>query len=269
MIEPDQLALLIQYAMDSCVAAGLGELAPPADPHLAPDWRLVGHLVAQDAVFHIGSTLSLGETVCYGYVAQSTSDPDQYVAAIRGTADALEWFKDSQFILRPHPVAGRVETGFGEIYDSMRFAGLTGPPLTAAHGIAELIGPTGRITVTGHSLGAPLAIYLTFDLQEIVNQRVSGCYFASPRPGDQEFVAAFDEDVADYAVFDYMLDLVPHVPLGPDYAEPKRITWITPATALARIKFDLGCNHDIASYAAMLGHTALIGGCIVALNSAP
>lgn len=55
-----------------------------------------------------------------------------------------------------------------------------------------------------------------------------------------------------YQLWNYSLDVVPHVPFGPDYADLPKATWITPSTAQARICFSLDCHHHITSYAAMI-----------------
>ena len=81
--------------------------------------------------------------------------------------------------------------------------------------------------------------------------------FASPRPGDAAFGKAFDERVFAYQVWNYELDAVPRVPFGPDYAALPKINWIGLHQAQTRIRFDLGCNHHIFSYAAMLNYTVL------------
>jgi hypothetical protein len=80
--------------------------------------------------------------------------------------------------------------------------------------------------------------------------------FASPRPGDAAFCRAVDARLSAYQVFNYELDLVPRVPVGPDYAALPKVTWIGIADAQARIKLNLDCHHHVLSYAAML-HYAL------------
>src|SRR6202034_4599795 len=68
------------------------------------------------------------------------------------------------------------------------------------------------VTIVGHSLGAALATYLTLDLTRAgLRARVSACLFASPRTGNQPFVTLFDQTIADYRLFNYMLDIVPRV----------------------------------------------------------
>ena len=118
-----------------------------------------------------------------------------------------------------------------------------------------MAGAAGPVTVVGHSLGSALATYLTLDLARAgLSARVSACLFASPHPGDQAFVALFDQTIADYRLFNYILDIVPRVPPGLGYAALPRRTVIRPSTAEAAIRFDIGCNHHVICYCAMLDY---------------
>jgi triacylglycerol lipase len=78
--------------------------------------------------------------------------------------------------------------------------------------------------------------------------------FASPHPRDQAFVALYDQTIADYRLFNYILDIVPRVPPGLGYAALPRRTVIRPSTAEAAIRFDIGCDHRVVSYCAMLDY---------------
>src|SRR6202041_1693938 len=99
------------YAMDM----HLGEpssLAPAPDPRLSPKWRILGYITATDCIFRAGQSVDMGETVCYGYVAQLVDKPGTFIAAIRGTDGILEWLEDACFAPTDHPTAGLVERGF-------------------------------------------------------------------------------------------------------------------------------------------------------------
>ena len=228
---------------------------PTADPRLSPDWQLLGHLTAVDAIWR-GQP---GQKVSFGFLARSTVDPNQYVVAIRGTDEFVEWVEDAIFDTVPHPVAGEVEAGFWGLYESLEYQGaaLLGAPERAAEGIAAAVGPKGRVTVVGHSLGSALASYLTFDLAALMADRVSAALFASPRPGDAAFAQAFDKRVAHYTLFNYSLDAVPHVPFGLGYSALPQATVITPDAGRSRIRFDLFCGHHAVSYIALLDPSIL------------
>jgi pimeloyl-ACP methyl ester carboxylesterase len=126
--------------------------------------------------------------------------------------------------------------------------GILAPAITGAAGSG------GTVTVVGHSLGAAIATYLTLDLARGLGARVSACLFASPHTGNQAFANFFDMTVIDYRLFNYILDIVPRVPLGLGYAPLPRRTVLQPATAEASIRVGLGCNHHVICYCAMLDY---------------
>jgi triacylglycerol lipase len=241
-------------------------LAPAPDPRLSPRWKILGYLTAVDCLFRRGQTVAFGEDTCYGYLAQVQGvTPGTFIVALRGTAGILEWILDGQFTTMPHPVAGRVETGFWSVYESLTYRPLlpvTGPTpsrapaVSAAQGIAAAVGD-GDLIVLGHSMGSALATYLTFDLASKLGDRVQLCTFASPRPGDAEFATAFAERVLTSVVYNYELDVVPRVPRGLGYTDLSSVHWIGIQEAQAHIKFELTCHHHILSYIAMLNYKLL------------
>lgn len=253
--EAAKLALLVVFAMDMHTAAPTA-LQPAADPRLLPDWKLVGHITARDSLWRKGATMLFGGDTCYGFLAQNVADPTLFAAAIRGTNGIIEWLEDASFLPMPHPVAGKVESGFYGIYHSMSFRPLEGDVLPVASGIMFKVG-AGRLICIGHSLGAPLAQFLTFDIATNAPDQVQGLYFASPRAGNAAFAKAFHDRVKTYQVFNYILDVVPHVPRGPDYTDLQGAMWISPHTSEARICFNLNCHHHLVCYASMLDFALL------------
>lgn len=232
---------------------------------------IVGYIVGTDTVlpghpqFAPGPLAILGQQVCYGTVVRHGAN--ELVVAIRGTDGFAEWVEDGQFpqILygpdNPLPNGTpetTVEQGFWGIYRSLRLTDATGKLIGPLATVLPTIVQLGDgIVVAGHSLGAPLATYLTLDLVRgpLGGQRVSGCYFASPHPGNAAFATLFDQTVANYAVYNYLLDIVPRVPptaLG--YSSLPKRKVITPASAQADIRFSIGCNHHIVCYLAMLDY---------------
>jgi triacylglycerol lipase len=255
------LGLLAMYAEDMYT---VGSLNPPADPRVAAaGWTIEGYLTAHDALFPprgaARQQLSVNPTsrVFFGFHAKSNADSNSHVAVIRGTDGIVEWVIDAEFLLMPHPrhPGVKVEQGFWNIYQTMSLAdpgtGVT-THQNATEGVADTVG-AGTVVVVGHSLGSALATYLADDLAERMKPRASACLFASPRTGDTAWAALFASAVTEYRLFNYILDIVTHVPaLG--YATLPNATVIQPATAQTGIRFDIFCNHHLICYCAMIDY---------------
>jgi triacylglycerol lipase len=254
--------LLAMYAEDM-YSANSGTLAPAADPRIAgAGWTIRRYLTAQDALIPAPDaprqTLAVNpmKRVFFGFVAENNAVPGSYVAAIRGTDGIVEWIIDAEFVAIPHPrhPGAMVEQGFWNIYQTMSMAdAVTGVTThqNAAEGLEELVGENGTVVVTGHSLGSALATYFTEDLSERLGPRVSACLFASPRTGNSAWASLFNSNVAEYRLFNYVLDLVTHVPTT-GYAVLPKVTVIQPSTAKAGIHLSLLCDHHVICYCAMI-----------------
>jgi ferritin-like metal-binding protein YciE len=214
---------LVVFAEDLYVP---GSVTPHDEPRIAAaGWDVVGHFLAFDSVLPnpsalpagIPNTLRLGQTVFYGFLARNKADPSRYVAAIRGTSGFAEWAIDADFLPLPLPTppGGTVENGFWSIYASMTLVGLDGKAIgtKAADGIAEAVGEA-TVTICGHSLGAAIASYLSFDVAKLVGNRASACLFASPRAGDLAWTTAYAAVVSTYRLTNYLLDVVPYAPFN-------------------------------------------------------
>jgi triacylglycerol lipase len=271
--------LLAMYAMDMyrvqqdpLRSSRPESLIPPPAPGLAAaGWKILAYITGKDSLLPEspakGPLPLLDQTVYYGYLAARA--PGEMVAVIRGTDGFVEWVEDAEFLpvvytpqiaLPAGPSAMLVEHGFWTLYASMQLISPEGAPLgTLAPAVAAAAGTAGMVTIVGHSLGAALATYLTLDLARGgLDRRVSACLFASPQTGNQAFVQLFDQTITDYGLFNYLLDIVPRVPPGPDYSPLPRSTVIEPATAEAKIRFDIGCNHHVICYCAMLNYEETI-----------
>ena len=254
--------ILAMHAIDMFRVGG--SLTPPAAPGLtAAGWTIRAYITGNDTLFAKGPLQLKGDVVYYGYLAERA--PGELAAVIRGTDDFVEWVEDGEF--PPIPYAPQiplpatqtpilVEQGFWTLYASMQLISPTGAALGAlAPAITNTAGSTGMVTLVGHSLGAALATYLTLDLARGgLGARVSACLFASPQTGNQAFVTLFDQTIGDYRLFNYILDLVPRVPLGLGYMPLPRRTVLQPATAEANIRVSIGCNHHVICYCAMLDY---------------
>jgi len=261
-----QYGLLAMHAMDM-YRADAGSLAPAPPRRLTDDgWILLGHIQGNDHLpFRKGPIRAGGQQVCYGYVARRGGE---LVAVVRGTDGLVEWLEDAEFLpavyapkidLPPGPAGVEVEQGFWSIFDTMTLATPAGADLgrlgaAVADAVQAEPGIT-EVTVVGHSLGGALATYLALELARgPIGSRVSGCFFASPHPGNRAFAAFFDKVVTNYRVFDYILDIVPRVPFGPDYAPLPKLTVLRPSLAEASIRLEVGCNHHVVCYCAMLDY---------------
>lgn len=248
-----RLAMLAFAAEDMFDAANPGN-CPPAHPLLADlGWTLKGYLTAVDAI------TGVGVRAYYGFLAQLKTDPSQaptFAIVVRGTESAIEWIKDAEFAQTPHPVAGAVETGFWSIYETMRYRTLDGAVQPLLPGLLAAMG-YGQVTVLGHSLGAPIAQYLQLDLNAIPNTGIysSGRFFASPRPGDQEFASHASAALTDYVVYAYAEDLVPKVPLGFGYSELANLITL-PKSADVEPR-DPAAWHHATTYAYLLDDSVL------------
>jgi triacylglycerol lipase len=258
--------LLAMHAMDM-YRVNTALLTPPAAPGLtAAGWTISAYVTGNDTLFRKGPLQSSDQPVYYGYLAKGASG--EIVAVIRGTDGFVEWIEDAEFVpipyapqigLPPEPQTISVEQGFWTLYASMQLISPAGALLGAlAPAIAAAAGGASTVTVVGHSLGSALATYLTLDLARGGVNGVSACLFASPHTGNQAFVQLFDQTIVDYRLFNYILDIVPRVPLGLDYSPLPRRTVMQPATAEASIRVNVGCNHHVICYCAMLDYEGTI-----------
>lgn len=125
-------AALVMYAWDMC-DADLHNMTPAPDPRIALDgWNIVGFITGSDDIVKSGdgvrtqmlkASTDENDRVCYGYLAQDQKNGSgMYAAVIRGTDGAEEWFDDFDFFPRQSkaPLQGEVESGFYDIFDSLR-----------------------------------------------------------------------------------------------------------------------------------------------------
>lgn len=134
----------------------------------------------------------------FGYVAQLANNPGSLVFAIRGTEDMIEW-TDVLLASNTGPsginkVQGNIHQGFAAIYKGLTYF-KTGTTTQVA--LSTILDNVSSIVVTGHSLGAALAILLTTDIALNYASTSSTpsltCYsFAAPNVGDPTFANSFN-----------------------------------------------------------------------------
>jgi pimeloyl-ACP methyl ester carboxylesterase len=194
---------------------------PPPPTQLPGNYGFVAWVQMRDFIFNYGNW------TCYGLLAQSPSNANDYVLAIRGTSDWTEWWNDLVSMgLTTMPGFGEVGYGFYNIYqtlrivyavipvtppgasaaarpaaESMESAGTFADQVAAAvHRHAGESQPPGAataakmsVTVTGHSLGSALAtLYVAHNSQTKKVETPLLCTLASPRVGDYDFKTIFD-----------------------------------------------------------------------------
>lgn len=210
-------------------AASAYTIVTHPNPPLPDGYTLVGPIVAEPArvlARLAAATTSqqsmvhemLADSYTFGLVAYNKS-ANTALVAFRGTENLQDWLADFDAVLinyEPVGNSGLVHMGFQLVYEQVRG---TLPPLIA-------VGCAGctRILVTGHSLGAALAVLSALDIaKNIPPNIVPELYtFAGPRTGNPTFANIFNGVIGTcYRVVNKLeivpLDIVPNVPLPPLY----------------------------------------------------
>lgn len=157
-----------------------------------------------------------------GYVAVATDEEEvnrlgrrDIVIAWRGTVTYLEWIYDLKDILYPANFGDdpsiKIERGFHDLYtkkeDSCKFSSFSAREqvLSEVKRLLEHYGREDRhisITITGHSLGAALALVSAYDIAELnlnyipengYKVPISVFSFSGPRVGNLKFKERCDE----------------------------------------------------------------------------
>jgi triacylglycerol lipase len=138
----------------------------------------------------------------FGFVA---TRPGAVFVSIRGTESAGEWLCDFEAV----PTAckaqsGTVHEGFWKVYEVIRDS--------AVQGLQGALRPGDDVFVTGHSLGAALAILFANDAVS-VTPNVQVCTFAGPRTGLGDFVDSYNKRLPGTLRVANRWDIVPNVPV--------------------------------------------------------
>ena len=190
-------------------------------PPLPAGYTLVGAIEADpraattvaaltDARLHEIAAGMLSESKVFGLVAWSEAAKTALVA-FRGTQAIWDWINDLDAIAIPYMAvagSGHVHMGFQLVYEHVR------------QSVAKLLATckgVQRILVTGHSLGAAVAILSGFELAKTTGIATELYTLAGPRTGAPDFSGAYRGVVPIcYRVVNFM-DVVPQVPLPPLY----------------------------------------------------
>ncbi len=161
---------------------------------------------------HTAVTEMTKDTNIFGLMG---SNPTSRIAflSFRGTSDIEEWVADIDALpddYRPISGFGQVHSGFQDVYELVR-QNIAANLATAAAGCDQIL-------ITGHSLGAALAVLAAPDVARnmppnTIEPRV--LTFAGPRVGLSDFAASFNAAIEScYRVVNF-LDLVPYLPPSP------------------------------------------------------
>jgi triacylglycerol lipase len=179
-------------------------------PHAAELARLAefAYLPANEAL--MASRLRGYSTVHFAENPQSdtqalvVSDEANVVVALRGTNCLRDVLTDGALCKDAFP-GGKVHRGFraalGSLADELREA-------------VEEIGAGRALWLTGHSLGASLALLAAGEAAMVLDRAIHGVYaFAPPRPGDRDWRVAYDAVLGD-STFCFVrdADVVPRLP---------------------------------------------------------
>jgi hypothetical protein len=202
-----QYAMLVEeaYWMFENDSSGTAQ-PPPRSPFPVPGYKFVTWVQMKNPLFDPNPSYAF-----YGMIAQSTTDPDKFVLAIRGTDSYQEMLQDLWAIWLVDWDFGKVGFCFSEIYKTMRIVLPIPipipPPGTFAHQVAAVVQhaaaaarpPSAKVkrdisvVVTGHSLGAALGtLYVAQNAHAKLLTNPLICTFGSPRVGDPEFVRNFN-----------------------------------------------------------------------------
>jgi triacylglycerol lipase len=211
---------------------------------LAGDYQNLGMLDARPA------DLSL-KAEPFGFVALNLTSGKVFVT-FRGTESIFDWLADFSIPQTAHPW-GKVEKGFDFIYQQC--AGSVKAAVERS--------PGAPLVVTGHSLGAALAVLASADLAAMAPQMYT---FAGPRVGDIAFAGQFNQKVPVRWRVVNTEDVVTTVPLATgriDAADTGKVSAI--GLLLARVgeleyehvgdsasftvqRGSIVANHDLAMY---------------------
>jgi triacylglycerol lipase len=187
------------------------------------------------------------DTNIFGLMGRNTTSRTAFVS-FRGTSDVPDWLADLDAIPENYswiPKFGQVHAGFQDVYDLVRES--------IATNLATATAGCDQILVTGHSLGAALAVLAAPDIFQnmppnTIEPRL--ITFAGPRVGLSDFVDAFNADIESCFRVVNFLDIVPLVPPAP-YVHVGAEIAINSGGAV-----DLGWRHSLTAY--QIGLSALI-----------
>jgi triacylglycerol lipase len=151
-------------------------------------------------------------TDIFGLMGRNAASRTAFLS-FRGTSDVAEWVADIDAVpddYRAISGFGQVHSGFQDVYELVR--------ANIAANLAAAAAGCDQILITGHSLGAALAVLAAPDVARnmppnTIEPRL--ITFAGPRVGVSDFAATFNALIEScYRVVNF-LDVVPYLPPAP------------------------------------------------------
>lgn len=175
--------------------------------------------------------------------------------AWRGTDDAIEWLEDAKFdqIQCSFLSKGKlVELGFHELYTTGSHS-IASPQATVVDYLNGNAGKFSAVYVTGHSLGAALAVLNAANIATSTPYKSPIMYsFAGPRVGDRSFASSYNNLVETSWRVVNTNDEVPKVPftgMGKGY---KHVNGEVPIRFGSGLAWHWGEDHSLVNYISKL-----------------
>src|ERR1700761_983493 len=152
------------------------------------------------------------DTGIFGLMGRNSASRIAFLS-FRGTSDVAEWVADIDAIpedYRPISGFGQVHSGFQEVYQLIR-ANIAANLSTATAGCDQIL-------ITGHSLGAALAVLAGPDVARTMPPNTIEprlVTFAGPKVGLSDFAAKFNALIESCFRVVNFLDIVPFLPPAP------------------------------------------------------
>lgn len=218
-------AILYAQLVNAAYAVPPNDLGNHAGQTVTPSWGggtvtfdVITSLFACDLATEANPNRGKSQ-VSIGLVLQAQGS-GQAAIVFRGTEGIKEWVLDAHFGTVPCPFldsAGETEDGFTDMYESVTIDAAAGSPkLIEALTTLKWKQGVPNVTVCGHSLGGALATLATLDITVNApapyHNTISYTY-ASPKTGNTQFVAKYNQLAGEtFRVFN-QLDVVPRLPL--------------------------------------------------------
>ena len=161
---------------------------------------------------HPALTAMVKDTRIFGLMGRSATSRTAFVS-FRGSSDLADWLADINVVPENYSAVsgfGNVHTGFQDVYETVR--------TSIAANLATATAECDQILMTGHSLGAALAVLAAPDILRNMSSNTLEpqlITFAGPRVGIADFAAAFNGAIKNCFRVVNFLDIVPLVPPDP------------------------------------------------------